>query len=79
MINNFERKTQAGCALGLQLRTGTPAHLGRRATSREYLVIRYAPSGLDVSPELKCTFATRDEVAERVVSPVAVTRVRKIS
>lgn len=66
MFHDLHLKTGESVALGLCLRRRTVAHLEKLTQSREYLVVRYAPTELLSLTEVNRVFATLDEIARKV-------------
>lgn len=65
MGHNLGLRADAAAAAGLRLRKRTHEHLDSLSASREYLITRYCPEGLESASQINRLTATLDEVTHK--------------
>lgn len=65
MGHHLGLRAEAAAAVGLQLRKRTHEHLVSLSASREYLITRYCPEGLDSASQINRLTATLTEVTHK--------------
>lgn len=65
MGHHLGLRAEAAAAVGLQLRKRTHEHLVSLSASREYLITRYCPEGLESASQINRLTATLAEVTNK--------------
>lgn len=68
MGHHLGLRAEAAAAAGLQLRKRTHEHLVSLSASREYLITRYCPDGLESASQLNRLTATLAEVTHKTAT-----------